>query len=386
MSSSMPSGLSPDRLCKVCGHYLIAEPLLRYPDMPGVAQHLPDAGSVQNDRGVDLDIFQCSGCGLLQLDTEPVDYFREVIRAVAVSAEMTAFRAAQFRAFAAKHGLAGRRLIEIGCGCGEYLTLLRDAGMDARGLEWGEESVNACTARGLPAERGFIETENYPIPGGPFDAFAIFSFLEHLPRPNTVLRGIYNNLAEGGVGLVEVPSFDMIVRSHLFSEFMRDHLFYFTRRTLTTTLELNGFEVVSAGEVWHDYILSAVVCKRRALDLSAFTGHQEKLRAELESFIGSYGKVAVWGAGHQAFAILALMRLGPRMRYVVDSAPFKQGKLTPASHIPIVAPAALRDDPVDAIVIMAGSYSDEIVRIVQQTFDGAMKIAVLRDFGLEVVG
>ncbi len=181
---------------------------------------------------------------------------------------------------------------------------------------------------------------------------------------------------------MEVPNFDMILRGHMFSEFMRDHLFYFTRRTLATTLELNGFEVLEMREVWHDYILSATVRKRRAQDLTAFTAHQQKLKADFESFMRCYPRVAAWGAGHQAFAILALMGLGGRICYVVDSAPFKQGKWTPVSHVPIVAPSALRSDPVDAIVIMAGSYSDEIVQIVKQMSDS--RVAVLRDWGLEV--
>jgi hypothetical protein len=103
----------------------------------------------------------------------------------------------------------------------------------------------------------------------------------------------------------------------------------------------------------------------------------------LEEFVGGYGRVAVWGAGHQAFAIMALMNLGGKIRYVVDSAPFKQGKLTPVSHIPIVAPGTLRADPVDAVLIMAGSYSGEIAKILRQQFDPGLNLAILREFGLE---
>jgi len=371
------------RACKVCGNALFPDPLLRYPDMPGVAQHLPDAGSVKDDRGFDLDIYQCSGCGLVQLDAEPVPYYREVIRAVAVSPEMTAFRRGQFRQFVAEHSLAGRNLLEVGSGRGEYLALLQEAGVEARGLEWNEDAVQCCAAHGLAVARGFVEEEDCRVPGGPFDAFAILSFFEHLPRPNAVLRGIRNNLASGAVGMVEVPNFDMILRGNLFSEFMRDHLFYFSRRTLTTALERNGFEVLHVAEIWHDYILSATVRKREPLDLSGFTGRQEKLRTEIDAFLARHGKVAIWGAGHQAFAIMALMGLSGRVRYVVDSAPFKQGKLTPASHIPIVAPERLLSDPVDAVLVMAGSYSDEVWATVKRMLGEGMPVAVLRETGLE---
>ena len=70
---------------------------------------------------------------------------------------------------------------------------------------------------------------------------------------------------------------------------------------------------------------------------------------------------------------------------IVDSAEFKQGKYTPATHIPIVSPDMLDTDPVDAVIIIAGSYSDEVVRTIQRKYDGNMDIAVLRDYGLEII-
>lgn len=57
-------------------------------------------------------------------------YYREVIRAAAYSPEMRAFREAQFTDWVQRYGLAGRRVLEIGCGRGEYLTLLQKAGLN----------------------------------------------------------------------------------------------------------------------------------------------------------------------------------------------------------------------------------------------------------------
>jgi len=86
-----------------------------------------------------------------------------------------------------------------------------------------------------------------------------------------------------------------------------------------------------------------------------------------------------------ALAIISLINLADKIKYVVDSAPFKQGKYTPATHLPIVAPDTLISDPVDAVIVMAAGYSDEVVRIIRQKFDRNINIAILRDFGLEVV-
>lgn len=373
--------------CRICGHKFFPEPLLRYGNMPGAAQFLPDAEALASDQGVDLEVCQCSGCGLVQLSNDPVPYYQEVIRAAAFSEEMKDFRRRQFAGFTQKFSLQGKKLIEIGCGRGEYLSIMRECGPEAYGLEYSEESVLQCTRNGLRVSRGFIAGSNDKLDHAPFAAFFMMSFLEHLPDPKSTLKGIGNNLTDGAVGLVEVPNFDMILRNKLFSEFIRDHLFYFTRETLTATLCQNGFEIIDCNEVWHEYIISAAVEKRKKLELSDFYQYQAKLKNEIEEYIRRFQdkKVAIWGAGHQALAVISLINLSDKIRYVVDSAPFKQNKYTPATHLPIVSPDNLSSDPVDAVIVMAASYSDEVAMIMRQKFDSKINIAILRDFGLEVI-
>jgi len=376
----------PVNKCRVCERGFMKEPLLRYENMPKVAQFLPAEKDLKSDRGVDLEIYQCSGCGLIQLNSDPVPYYRQVIRATAVSDEMNEFRTKQFGDFAQRFSLNGKRVIEIGCGRGEFLSILRKVGMDAYGLEDSEEAVRWCVGEGLKVSRGYVENEILRINGGPFDAFCMLNFLEHLPEPNSVLGGIYNNISENAVGLVEVPNFDMILRKNLFSEFATDHLLYFTKDTLSTVLRLNGFEVIECSEIWHEYILSAVVIKRQRLEMYNFSRHHVHLQNELKDYIEQFhaGKVAVWGAGHQALAILSMTNLSGKIRYVIDSAVFKQGKYTPATHIPIVSPETLVLDPVDTVIVMAASYSNEVVKIIKEKFGQKIKLAVLRDYGLEI--
>ena len=168
----------------------------------------------------------------MQLSNEPVPYYKEVIRAAAFSEEMKDFRMKQFGSFVQKYSLKGKKIIEIGCGRGEYLSLMCQFGADAYGLEHSEESVKQCVKNGLKVSKGFIESNTYKLDDAPFDAFFILNFLEHLPDLNSTLTGIYNNLSDDAIGLVEVPNFDMILRNNLFSDFIPDHLFYFTGKTL----------------------------------------------------------------------------------------------------------------------------------------------------------
>lgn len=406
----------PMSKCRVCGHEFFKEPLLRYENMPKAAQFLPDAESLKSDKGIDLKVCQCSGCGLVQLNNKPVSYYKEVIRASAFSSEMREFRLKQFKGFVKKYSLKNKKIIEVGCGRGEYLSMMQQAGVKAYGLEQSKESVRQCVKNGLKVFQGFVESSNYKIEESPYDAFFILNFLEHLPDPNSVLSGIYNNLSDGAVGIVEVPNFDMILRKKLFSEFISDHLFYFTKDTLETTLKLSGFEVIDCDEVWHDYIISAVVNpvrnykieaqksknlsskrysakisngvkKREKLDLSHFYKYQEKLKAQVKKYIDRFGnkKVAIWGAGHQALAAISMMELVDKIKYVVDSAPFKQGRYTPATHLPIVSPDILMSDPVDAVIVMTASYSDEVARILLHNYDSKINIGILRNYGLEVL-
>jgi len=373
--------------CRVCNHVLFEEPLLRYVNMPKTAQFLPDAESLGSDNGVDLDICQCSGCGLVQLSNDPVPYYKEVIRAAAFSDEMKSFRSKQFCSFVDKYSLKRKKVIEIGCGCGEFLSLIKQFAVEAFGLEYSEESVMHCVNNGLNVSKGFIQHNTNRLNFAPFDAFFILNFLEHLPDPNSTLRGIYRNLTDDAIGLIEVPNFDMILRNNLFSEFVCDHLFYFTRETLNTTLSLNGFEIIDCKEEWYDYIISVVVKKKEKLDLSHFYECQAKLKNEIDEYIRGFKnkKVAIWGAGHQALANISIMQLADKVKYVVDSATFKQGKYTPATHVPIVSPDKLDSDPVDAVIVMAAGYSDEVARLMRQKFDRKINISILRDFGLEVV-
>ena len=84
-------------------------------------------------------------------------------------------------------------------------------------------------------------------------------------------------------------------------------------------------------------------------------------------------------------AIISLMNLNKKIKYVVDSAVFKQGKYTPATHIPIVPPDTLNSDPVGAVIVMAASYSDEVAGIIRKKFGKGISVSILRDFGLEEI-
>ena len=107
------------------------------------------------------------------------------------------------------------------------------------------------------------------------------------------------------------------------------------------------------------------------------------LTEDINNYIDGFSRVAAWGAGHQALAMLSLANLGDKIQYVVDDAPFKQNKYTPATHIPIVSSKNLDTDPVDAVIVMAASYSDEVATKLKESHGDRVNIAILRERGLE---
>lgn len=370
--------------CRICGSRLEKSPLLILKNMPSRAQFLPSKKEIYLDRKTDLKIFQCSFCGVVQLKNRPVEYYRSVIRATGISEEMKNFRINQFTQFVKRFSLEQKKVIEIGCGRGEFLSILSKICPQACGIEYDKNLVKECRKAGLNVYKDFIEDSSHVLKGSPFDGFVMFSYLEHLPNPCEVLKGIRNNLKDDGVGIVEVPNFDMILREKLLSEFMLDHLFYFTKETLKTVLSISGFDVLECSEIWHDYIISAVIQKKKRLVLSSLLEHQKKISKEIDEYLSKFAdkKVAIWGAGHQALSVLCFLKLIKKIKYVVDSAPFKQGRYTPVTHIPIVSPDLLDSDPVEAIIIMAGSYSDEVASIVKQKYKN-LNVMILKNFGLK---
>ena len=78
-------------------------------------------------------------------------------------------------------------------------------------------------------------------------------------------------------------------------------------------------------------------------------------------------------------------QLGKMLEYIIDSAPFKHGKFAPASHLPIVPPDHFEEHPVDAIVITAPGYTDEIAKIIRERFGEKIEIRAMRSNHLEMV-
>lgn len=420
--------LRPSARCIACGSSL--HPLMTLDNMPASAQDIPDESELSKDHPVSLTLCQCGHCGLVQFDTEPVHYYKDVIRAGGGSSTMRALRREEYQRLLdmmERKGLKGRNIIEVGCGRGEFLNFFREykdellqeqkdlmedpqaaslktessrsavtgyrpEAIRLTGIEHKPELVELARQAGLEVYEGFAEGDK-TFPNAPFDAFVQFNFLEHQPHPKDMLHCIWENLKPGAIGLVTVPSFEYILKYDGYYELLRDHIAYYTKDTLRRLFESAGFRMLAERTVNRD-TLEILVEKLPEIskeaepytggftDVSALMENYETLRRDITKYLDQLDTegrtLAIWGASHQGFTLAATTGLGGRVRYIIDSAKFKQGRFAPASHIPIYAPEHFLDEPVDEILIVAPGYTDEIAGIIRDKFGRDIRILVLK--------
>lgn len=373
--------------CLICGAPLDdSQTLFVCDNMPGSAQDIPAKEELSNDKGIQLKLVQCKCCGLVQIPTEPVHYYKKVIRAGGGTTTMVDLRNEQYTEFMNCFNLKGKKILEVGCGKGEFLRIWKDYDVRAVGIEYDQELVDRANNEGMEVYKAYADDADTKLPGAPYDAFVQFNFLEHQPYPNEMLQSIYNNLTEDGVGLVTVPSLEYILKYDGYYELIKDHIAYYSEETLKFLFQKNGFEVVDCHTVNRD-THSIMVKKRKKIDVSRWNENFVSLQQELFDYVNGYvtqgKKVAVWGASHQCFTLIPSLGLSDKISYIIDSAPFKQGKYAPASHVPIVDRKHYFEEPVASIMIVAPGYTDEIANIIKTELSADIDIRTLRSNHLE---
>jgi 2-polyprenyl-3-methyl-5-hydroxy-6-metoxy-1,4-benzoquinol methylase len=100
------------------------------------------------------------------------------------------------------------RVLDIGCGRGEFLEVMREAGVPARGIDLSPESIAQCHDKGLAAEVADLFTYLAAQPDGGFDGILSSQVVEHLPpeRVPEMIRLCGAKLRRGGVLAIETPN------------------------------------------------------------------------------------------------------------------------------------------------------------------------------------
>lgn len=365
--------------CRLCGR-ANTELALSLPGSPRNIQRLLDAADLARDRAIDLAVRSCSRCGFVQLP--PVlddDYYDDYLMRANHSPQMERHQQVQAHQFVERFGLAGKRVIEVGCGEGSGMDHLRNAGAVVFGIEPSRRLRELALANGHQVEGCYV-TADHQLQHGPFDAFMSRQVLEHVPDIHGFLTGIRQNLVPDAVGLIEVPSLEKALADRRYYDFFSDHVNYFSLDTLRLALTLNGFEVIDTGHGMlgeYNVALVRVAAHPRLDDIqSTSTALAQELRQFVAEQHATGRKVAVWGAGGKGLSVLATAQIND-IDLLVDSDSFKQGLYTPVSQLLVCAPSKdnLRD--IGAVIITAMAYRSEIESELRTRFGYTGAIAVL---------
>jgi O-antigen chain-terminating methyltransferase len=110
-------------------------------------------------------------------------------------------------------------VLDVGCGRGEALALLRDHGIPGRGIDSSARMVALCRERGLEAEEGDAFAALAALPEGSLGGVVSFHVIEHLPAAllDRLVRLAYRALKPGGVLILETPNpLSMLVAARSF--------------------------------------------------------------------------------------------------------------------------------------------------------------------------
>lgn len=146
----------------------------------------------------------------------------------------------------------GKKFLEIGSGCGDFLAVAKEMEWDELGVEISRISCAKAQERGLNVICGTIEQVNLPLAS--FDLIHSHHVLEHVEKPMILLAQCFQLLKPGGILALEVP--------HEFSDLIgtwleyagrkrvqypqpQPHIFFFTPPVLKRMAEQIGFRVIS---------------------------------------------------------------------------------------------------------------------------------------------
>jgi O-antigen chain-terminating methyltransferase len=99
-------------------------------------------------------------------------------------------------------------VLDVGCGRGEFLQLMKEAGVKARGIDADAESIAFCRSQGFEAEEADLFTFLSAVPPGSLDGLFSSQVVEHLPphRLPDFIRLASQALMTGGVLAIETPN------------------------------------------------------------------------------------------------------------------------------------------------------------------------------------
>lgn len=391
--------------CRICGNENLKK-WVTFQDMP-----LTDNMKYENLNSEflhDIDIYVCISCFSSQTltDISYNEYYNDYNYSVNQSQLANKFMNNLCNKLWEKYKLKnGCKVLEIGSSDGSQLSYFKNKGAKVLGVEPSEELCSVSNNKGIPVYHSLFD-ENI-ISKIPEDFIkvdlAILEYtFDHLPEPMSMLNIIKGMLNENGLLVIEIHDLEKILERKEYCLFEHEHTIYMSKETIKDALARDGFEVVSfdlleGNEKRANSLL--VVAKLKAenaevtirnkdniYNLETYKNFNKELNSSLKKLnqfindnINSGKRIAGFGAGGRGVMTLAAIPYGNKISFICDNNTMMEGLYTPKTHIKIVNPSYLKENPVDILIVFSFGYIEEIKQQIKTITDKDIKVINLLD-------
>jgi len=333
----------------------------------------------------DIALGFCPECGFITntlFDPTVHEYSGNYEETQGFSPTFRAFHKRLAESLIAKYELRNKKIVEIGCGKGEFLSLICELG-ENQGIGFDPAFVAERNPAAKDVDITFIAdfySEKYAHVGADF--FCCKMTLEHIPDTAHFIQTVRRAVGDRRDSIVffQVPDARRVLRDLAFWDIYYEHCSYFSAGSLARVFREAGFEVL---ETWTDYDDQYLMISARPAvaaqppsglereapklvkgDIEYFVKQQaariDLWKQEIASLKERGQRAVVWGSGSKGVAFLSALGGGCEIEYVVDINPFRQGKFMAGTGQEIVSPSFLTEYKPDVAIAMNPIYQDEI--------------------------
>ena len=182
--------------------------------------------------------------------------------------------------------LNGKKLLDYGCGTGEFLSKAQNDKWDITGLEPNEKARKIANEK--THERVFDLERIKDLPEKAFDAITLWHVLEHCHNPLQDLNTFHRLLSDTGSLIIAVPnykSFDAsYYKEHWAGYDVPRHLWHFSTEAISKIAEACNFKVAQKTPMMFDaYYVSLLSEKYRSGWMNPFTAFFVATRSNLKA-------------------------------------------------------------------------------------------------------
>ncbi len=284
----------------------------------------------------------------------------------------------------------GKRAVEIGSSNGFLIKKMQERGYDVLGVEPSETLVEEARLNGVATMHmcfGNDDSIRSIKEWGTPDVVVMRHVMEHLDDLHGIIEAV-GSILDKGIFVIEVPWLLRIIKEKQFYAFFHEHLSYFSMTSIKRLVEAHGFRIIDIRENnLEGGSIAVYVCKGewapvnldkisfylelenkwcsidRIIDFSNEADEQiSRIRKQVAAEKQEGKRIAAWGAGQRGVTLINICEWNVAdIDYIIDANRNYWWKYIPGANVQIVPPEWLEEHWVDAIIIMATGYADEII-------------------------